>query len=223
VDGTDRVWSSRTVSVDSDEIGVHASLAGTDGVEASLRHSFSAGWTTRLLLANHGATTQLIDRLQLAVRAATGQRASGLAAGSRLCWALQGTDGQGQLLAARLTAGSVTEATAEGFELGPLRLVGGQRYVTQLRWELYATPRSVVAGPGRDVLVTRTVYEVGEPVLLPDDPDAALVVDQGVAVEAVEEPEIAGREVSVAAPGRHRVELRSAEGDVRLDLSWVRR
>ena len=221
-DGIDLAWSSRKVSVDSDEIGVHASLSDADGVEAALRHSFSAGWTTRLLLANHGSRAQLIDRLQLAVRAAGGQRASGLAAGSRLCWAVQGSDGEGQLLAVRLTAGAVTEATAEGFELGPLRLAAGQRYVTQLRWELYATPRSVVTGPGRDVLVSRTVYEVGEAVLLPDDPDAALVVPPGVAVEAVEEPEVAGREVSVVAPGRHRVELRSAEGDVQLDLSWVR-
>ena len=222
VDGTDRAWSSRDVAVDTDEIGVHAGVAGTDGMEASVRHSFSTGWTTRLLLVNHGSRTQLIDRLQLAVRAAPGQRASGLVAGSRLCWALQATDGQGPLLAVRLAAGAVTGATVDGLELGPLRLGPGQRYVTQLRWELYATPRSVVAGPGRDVLVSRTVYQVGESVLLPDDPDAALVVPRSVAVEAVEEPEVAGREVSVAGPGRHRVELRSAEGDVRLDLGWVR-
>ena len=106
---------------------------------------------------------------------------SAQAAGSRLCWAVQPVDGEGPVLAARLAAGAVDRVTDEALELGPLRLAAGQRYVAQLRWELFATPRSVVIGPGRDVLVERTTYEVGEPALLPADPDAALVTPPGVA------------------------------------------
>ncbi|HEU5485428.1 MAG TPA: hypothetical protein VFU98_11010, partial [Microlunatus sp.] len=219
IDGVDHRWSVRETATDADEITAQAAAGG---LEASLRHSVSTGWTTRILLVNPGAAPLTVDRLQLAVRLADGQRASGVAAGSRLCWAVQPRDGDGPLLGVRCTAGGVSAANADGFELGPLRLSAGQRYVTQLRWELYATARSVVSGPGRDVLVIRTVFEVGESVLLPDDPDAALVVPPEVAVDTVDDPEFAGREVSVHDPGRHRLELRSAEGDVRLDLSWVR-
>jgi hypothetical protein len=217
-DGVDVRWAAREVAVDADEIAVQLASAG---LEVGLRHSFSTGWTTRLLVVNPGAAPRDIERLQLTARPAPGQQASALAAGSRLCWAVQAGDGEGPLLAARLAAGAVAQVTKEGFELGPLRLAPGQRYVLQLRWELFATPRSVVAGPGRDVLVTRTAYEVGEAVLLPEDPDTALLLPTGVVADPVEDAEFAGREVSAGAPGRHRVELRSAEADVRLDLSWV--
>jgi hypothetical protein len=219
VAGADAVWSGRDVAVDSDEIGVRA-VAG--GLEVSLRHSFATGWTTRLLVVNPGTAPAVLERLQLIVRPAPGQRLSALAAGSRLCWAVQPADGEGPLLAARLATGAVAQVSEDGLELGALRLAPGQRYVTQLRWELFATARSVVAGPGRDVLIVRTAYEIGEPVLLPADPDAALVTPTGVAVDAVEDAELSGREVVALDPGRHRIELHSAEGDVRWDLSWVR-
>lgn len=218
VDGRDASWQTQDVAVDSDEIAVRL----TGGlVDLELRHAFSAGWTTRLLLVNPSTETRRVERLQLSVRPAGAQRASALTAGARLCVAIQPADGTGPVLTVRLASGAVTRVDNEGFELGPLRLAPGQRYVTQFRWELLATPRSVVAGPGRDVLVARTVYELDEAVLLPDDPDAALVLPRGVAADVVEEPDGAGQEVFAYEPGRHLVEIRSAEGDVRLDLTWV--
>ena len=80
----------------------------------------------------------------------------------------------------------------------------------------------MVVGPGRDVIVEQTTYEVGETALLPADPDAALVTPPEIGVDLAEEVERGGREVYALEPGRHRVELRSADGDVRLDLTWVR-
>ena len=217
--GVDVSWTERSVEIDADEIALHLLSAG---LELTVRHSFSTGWTTRLLIVNTGSDEARLDRISLIVRPAAGHRVSAQAAGSRLCWAAQPVDGEGPLLAARLTAGAVDRVTDEALELGPLRLAAGQRYVAQLRWELFATPRSVVVGPGRDVLVERTAYEVGEAVLLPADPDAALVTPAGVDVDLVEDAEHSGREVFALEPGRHRVELRSADGDVRLDLRWVR-
>ncbi|HEY5784708.1 MAG TPA: hypothetical protein VIT65_08020 [Microlunatus sp.] len=216
--GVDVSWAEPEVEIDTDEVAVRRRSAG---LELTVRHSFSTGWTTRLLLVNTGSTDYRLDRISLVVRPAAGHRVSAQAAGSRLCWAAQATDGEGPVLAARLAAGAVDLVTGDALELGPLRLAAGQRYVAQLRWELFATPRSVVVGPGRDVLVERTTYEVGESVQLPADPDAALVTPPGVAVDVVEEVEHAGREVFAVEPGHHRVELRSADGDVRLDLSWV--
>ena len=125
--------------------------ASPPGWRSRLRHSFSTGWTTRLLIVNTGSADALLDRISLIVRPAAGHRVSAQAAGSRLCWAVQPVDGEGPLLAARLAAGAVDRVTDEALELGPLRLAAGQRYVAQLRWELFATPRSVVIGPGRDV------------------------------------------------------------------------
>ena len=217
--GIDVSWTDQEVEIDADEVAVRRRSAG---LELTVRHSFSTGWTTRLLLVNTGSADYLLDRISLIVRPAVGHRVSAQAAGSRLCWAAQATDGEGPVLAARLAAGAVDRVTDEALELGPLRLAAGQRYVAQLRWELFATPRSVVVGPGRDVLVERTTYAVGESAQLPADPDAALVTPPGVAVDVVEDAEHAGREVFAEEPGRHRVELRSADGDVRLDLSWVR-
>lgn len=216
--GLDVSWSERSVEVDADEIALH--LVAT-GLELTVRHSFSTGWTTRLLIVNTGSEEARLDRVSLIVRPAAGHRVSAQAAGSRLCWAAQPVDGAGPLLAARLTAGAVDRISDEALELGPLRLGAGRRYVAQLRWELFATPRSVVVGPGRDVLVERTTYEVGESALLPADPDAALVTPAGVGVDLVDDAEHVGREVFALEPGRHRVELRSADGDVRLDLRWV--
>lgn len=219
VAGADVGWGPREVAFDTDEIWI-GTRAG--GLQVELRHSFTSDWTTRLLVVNPGAAALTLDRLELVARPASRQRLSALAAGSRLCWAVQTAAGEGPLLVARLTAGAVSGVTENGLELGALRLAPGQRYVIQLRWELVATPRSVVAGPGRDVLVTRTVYETGEPVLLPADPDAALVAPRDVLVDPVEDSEASGQELTAADPGRRRIELRSADGDVRLDLSWVR-
>ena len=218
-DGADVSWTEQAVEIDADELGLHLIAAG---LELTVRHNFTTGWTTRLLIVNTDSAEARLDRISLIVRPAAGHRVSAHAAGSRLCWAVQPADGEGPLLAARLAAGAVDRVTDETLELGPLRLAAGQRYVAQLRWELFATPRSVVVGPGRDVLVERTTYEVGEPALLPADPDAALVTPPGIGVDLVEEAEHAGREVFALEPGRHRVELRSADGDVRLDLRWVR-
>ena len=217
--GADLGWAAREVTIDTDEVSVHLH---TTGLEITLRHSFSTGWTTRLLIVNTGAADVLLDRVPLIVRPTADCLVSAQAAGSRLCWAVQAADGDGPVLAARLATGAVDRVTDEALELGPLRLAAGRRYVAQLRWELLATPRSVVVGPGRDVLIERTTYEVGEPALLPADPDAALVTPPGIGVDSVEEVEHEGREVFAAEPGRHRVELRSADGDVLLDLSWVR-
>lgn len=215
---SDRSRPAAEIEVDADELTVRRRVAD---LEVTLRHGFSTGWTTRLLLVNTGTTELVLERLPLRVRPAVGHRVTAQTAGARLCWAVQADDGRGPVLAARLAAGAVNRVTADGLELGPLRLAPGRRWVAQLRWELYATARSVVVGPGRDVLVDRTTYEVGEGALLPEDPDAALVVPPALAVDLVEEPERAGREVVADEPGRHRVELRSAEGDIRLDLTWV--
>ena len=220
VNGEIRSWLDREVAVDDDEIDV--TMRHPDSLDINLRHSLSTGWATRLLIVNTGAKPLVVDRLPLVVRSAPGRLVSGIAAGSRLCWATEAEDGRGPLLTARLTAGVVASIEPEHLELGGLRLAPGQRYVAQLRWELLATPRSVVTGPGRDVLLVRTVYEIDEPALLPDDPDAALVVPRDVAVDSFEEADAAGREVFAPDPGRHQVELRSAEGDVHWELSWVR-
>ena len=218
VDGEPASWHSREVGLDEDEIEV---TMHRDSLDVQLRHGLSTGWTTRLLLVNTGATSLVLDRLPLRVQPAPGRLVTALAAGSRICWAAMATDGRGPLLTARLTSGMLDRIEPERFEFGGLRLAPGQRYVAQLRWEMLATPRSVVAGPGRDVLLARTVYEVGEPALLPEDPDAALVLPSDVAVDSVEEAGFAGREICCDNAGRHRVELRSAEGDVRWELSWV--
>ena len=219
VNGESEPWLGREVALDEDEIEI--TMRRRDSLDVQLRHGLSTGWTTRLLLVNTGAASLVLDRLPLRVQPAPGQMVSALAAGSRICWAARAVDGRGPLLTARLTSGVVDSIGSEQFDFGGLRLGPGQRYVAQLRWELLATPRSVVAGPGRDVLLTRTVYEVGEPALLPEDPDAALVLPDGLAVDTVKEAEFAGQEILCANPGRHHVELRSAEGDVRWELSWV--
>lgn len=213
-------WLDREVGIDDDEIDI--TVRRENSLSVNLRHSLSTGWASRLLIVNTGAEPLVVERLPLRVRPAPGHRVSALAAGSRICWTAQAEDGHGPLLTVRLTAGAAASIGAEHIEFGGLRLTPGQRYVAQLRWELLATPRSVVVGPGRDVLVARAVYEVGESALLPDDPDAALVVPPDVAVDSIEEADLAGREVFVTSPGRHEIELRSAEGDVRWELSWVR-
>ncbi|MFT4165173.1 MAG: hypothetical protein QM650_08000 [Microlunatus sp.] len=219
VNGRSGPWLDREVGLDEDEIEV--TMRHRDSLDVQLRHGLSTGWMTRLLLVNSGATPLVLDRLPLRVQPAPDQLVSALAADSRICWAVQAADGHGPLLTARLTSGMVDRIEPEQFEFGGLRLAPGQRYVAQLRWELLATPRSVVAGPGRDVLLTRTVYEVREPVLLPEDPDAALVVPSEVGVDSLEEAEFSGREIFCHSTGRHPVELRSAEGDVCWQLSWV--
>ena len=218
-DGRTCAWRGRDVAVDADEVSVRVRA---EGLELTLRHSFAAGWTTRLLIVNTGERRTELDRVVVAVDACAQHRVSGHAAGSRACWAVQRDDGDGVLIGGRLVSGSLSAITADGLELDRLALDPGQRYVLQWRWDTYVTPRSVVLGPGQDVLVGRTVLHLGEAALLPDDPDAALVVPPGIAVDTVEGPELAGSELSAAEPGTYRVELRSADGDVRLDLTWVR-
>lgn len=216
VDGRGVRWDRRDVATDADELSVHLH---SPELEVVIRHGFGGGWTTRLLIVNLSRHGMVLNPFRLAARPAPGLRIRALAAGARLCWVVQPADGDGPLLAASLQSGAVSGVGLDGFELGTIRLAPGQRYVVQWHWGLHPSARSAALGPGRDVLVTRTVYELGESVLLPDDPDAALVVPRGVAADTVAEP--AGREVFTASPGRRRIEVRSSEGDLRLDLGWV--
>ncbi|MDN5769616.1 MAG: hypothetical protein L0H24_01810 [Microlunatus sp.] len=218
-DGVPLTWSKPEVVADADEFAI---TRRTTGLEIVLRHSFTSGWTTRLLIVNTGATQTRLERVALRVRAAPDQRVSGLAAGARACWATQGGDGQGPVLAGCLLAGSVASIAPNTIELDPLVLAPGQRYVVQWRWDVFASPRSVTLGPGTDVLLVDTCYELGEAMLLPLDPDSALVVSDQLRVETVEEDDSQGLAVTADRPGSYRVELRGAKGDLRLDLTWVR-
>ncbi|MDN5804661.1 MAG: hypothetical protein L0H26_08785, partial [Microlunatus sp.] len=52
-DGVPLTWSKTEVVADADEFAI---TRRTTGLEIVLRHSFTSGWTTRLLIVNTGAT-----------------------------------------------------------------------------------------------------------------------------------------------------------------------
>ncbi len=213
-------WGAPRVTVDTDEVEVCREAPGFG--HAVLRHSFAVGWTTRLVLANDSDRPWRAVRLRLRVTTADGCRVWALATGSAALLALVATDGRAPVLGARVTAGAVTGADADGLLLGPIDLGPGDRFATQLQWHWARNPRVfterwVGANP------RRTVFRPGEALALPDDPDTAVLVeavsDDAAPAELTEAP--GQREVVVRGVGRYRVGLRSSRGSADLDVRWA--
>lgn len=198
------------VAVDVDEVEVER-FGG--GLRTVVRHAVEQGWGVRVVLANESDTELALEQVRLGWRTAPGSVVTALAAGARAAYAVQAGHGNGPVLVGRLRSGAQPGVENEGLLLGPLVLAPHHRWVVSWRWEVVPDARRAVAG---DDLPRTTWLDLGQTVVLPGGPDVAVVASE-MAVE-LEDDRV---EVSVAEPGPHAVELRSARGTATFPLTWA--
>ncbi len=212
--------------LDSDEI--EQRWLAPDVASIAIRHSFIAGWRTRVVLANLAAADWTAT-LRFAVRPGPGYRVWTLATGSATVFALLPWEPDVPILYARSGNSSVVSEAADhpdhptddlvGLQIGPYRIGAGERLVLSWDWKTASHPRRLASdlSAALPALPRWPCVAVGEEIWLPADPDTALVVP-----DTVETTDLGDRQALAATePGRHRVELRSARGSTVLDLSWV--
>ncbi|WP_375431537.1 hypothetical protein [uncultured Friedmanniella sp.] len=203
-------WSAADVGLDTDEVEV---VRRSGDLRLVVRHSFAAGWSVRVTLSNAGASTVTLEEVLLTWRWPPDRPAWAVAAGAAGSLAVLAPDGAGPLLGGVLRLGSVHRIDADGLHLGPVLLEPRGRYVEQWQWDAYDAPRDFERrqSPGVPRRLDVTLDEV---VTLTADDDEALVLDAELHAETVRDTV----ELTAAAPGRYRVEARSARGVTAYEL-----
>ncbi len=215
-DGTPVTGAAEPMVIDADEAEQRWVAPGQAAIET--RHTFVGGWRTRVVLTNL-SDESWTAALRFSVRPGPGYRCWRLVAGPRSVLALLPTRTDTAILYARSAGGPamVTPAADDpaAFDIGPYRLAPGERVVLAWDWATARQPRRLAAM--LPPLPRWPVVAVGEEIWLPADPDTALA-----GADELEVTDLGDRRaVTAAEPGRHRVELRSAQGSTVLDLSWV--
>lgn len=205
--------------IDTDEVEQRWVAAGTATVD--IRHSFVAGWRTRIVVGNT-AGSAWTGTLRVAVRAGDGHRLWCIATGSAAALALLPDEPDVPILFARTVGASgirAAEADVATFQVGPHRYTEGERLVLAFDWASVRDQRRLAAeiSVAAPALPRWSTVETGAEIWLPADPDTALAAPVEVSAS-----DLGDRQAVVAADsGRHQVELRSARGATVLDLSWV--
>ena len=213
------VGDTEPPTVDADEVEQRWLAPGVASI--AVRHSFIAGWRTRVVLSNL-AGTDWTATLRFALRPGPGYQVWTLATGSASVLALLPLEPGVPILYARSGTSSVLVSEADdraALEIGPYHIGVDERLVLAWDWETARHPRELAAdlSAALPALPRWPCVAVGDEIWLPADPDTALVVP-----DMVDATDLGDRQALVAAePGRHRVELRSARGCTVLDLSWV--
>jgi len=200
------------VEADRDELHLTGS-AGPVGL--TLRHAVGAGWGIRLVLRNRAEGPVRVTA-EVPLAAGPGCRGWGWAAGAEAGYSSQPADGTGPVLGGSLRLGAVRAVTEHGLLLDEIELAPSGRYVVQWQWDWYPTPRAYGEARPRD-LPRATTVQVGEPVTVLAGED--VVVLPPAEVELSREGE--AYELVSATPGTHPLELRSARGQTRVEVTWV--
>ena len=214
IDGEPQRWDFAGLITDVDETEARYAAADRPELEYTIRNTFAGRWLQRHMLTNTSSGPVTIDDLILELEPGAGCVGWTWAASAETSWAVQPADGSGPVLAGELTQGALSgRRESGGFRTGGMLLPAGRRLVLQWQIDLVGRP-AVVAG--RSLPSQPTELAVNEPYLV-EDPDVAVLVEDPVAVRA----EDSGQSVISPRPGRYPIELRSARGTNRIDLSWV--
>ncbi len=217
VGGAPLEWSEPELAIDADELEV-SRYAGS--LQVVIRHSFAVGWGIRVAVTNRSEKPLALDGVRLDWTPAPDASAWALAAGAVGSYAVLPPDAVGPLLGGTLGLGTLVSVTAAGLEAGTVVLTPGGRYVVQWQWAWFPHPRAFAQRPGRrgDRQVPRSLQLMqGEPAVISTDEDEALVLPPGLVAEPVRDQV----ELTAAAPGHYRVELRSARGTTSYRLTWA--
>ena len=206
-------WTQDRTVIDTDEVERAWTADGIARVE--LRHSFAAGWRTRLAVTNLAATSWT-GRLGLVLEPGEGFRGWGMSIAGESTYAVLPWSAELPILAARSVHSPIDAVWASGLQVGPIVVAPGDRFVTAWDWWSTPHPGGLADRLPADVPRQLTV-EVGDEIWLRADPDTAVVAPPDV--DTVDDQD--HRALSTAEPGRRRVEVRSARGSSVLDLSWV--
>lgn len=211
----DAEWELAEMLTDVDETEARYVCSEQPELKYTIRNSFAAGWLQRHVLVNSGDEPVSLSYLWLDLVPADGHVGWGSTTATESYWTIQPDDGSGPLLAGELTQGSVGVATDSGFYSPALVLEPGRSYVLQWRIGPCGDAAEVAASrqlhlPGWTDLPAGVPYEVA-------DPDTAVVVEEPLLVQQEDAVQV----VLSDQPGRYPVELRSARGTGRLELSWV--
>ena len=212
VGGVEVAWPEPTVAVDVDE--AEFGYPTTDGLGLVVRHSFSADWGLRIVLANH-TLDPLTVVAELAWLPAADCPAWALGAGATGAYAVPGPEGRRPVLGGELVLGTCDAVSETGIGLGPLELGPLERRAVQWRWAWYAGPRSF--NRNRFPSVPRDL-------VVPEHESAQIVTDEDTAVVAPGVDLVrVGPHLELTAPGGHRVrvEVRSRRGVTAYDMEWV--
>ena len=206
------------LTVDADELEV--SRQHGDRLTSVVRHGFSSVWSVRVALTNLTDAPLVLDAVSLGWVAPATLPVWTLAAGAVGAYAVSAPDGDGPVLGGTLALGELVDVTPDTLEVGPVRLAPGGRFVVQWQWDWFAHLRAFAHRPGggRDRQVPRTLtLFTGQAASISAGADEALVLDPGLIAETVRDQ----TELVAHDPGRYRVELRSARGSTRYELSYA--
>ena len=199
--------------VDSDEVEFVHTWPGR--LRLVVRHTFAVGWGVRLAFSSLAEVTQSVGRAELRLQPQPEVVPWALTLGITTAYALLPARGSGPVLGAVLRRGSVAGATERGLELSPFELRAGARYVAQLQWDWYPTPRDF--GQERYPEAPSALYvSAGESVQVRVDEDVAVLAPDDV--DVTQTPETMDL---VAEPGRYSFELRSARGTTAFEVQWL--
>lgn len=208
-------WQRADVITDEDEVESRYVAASRSGLECTVRNAFAGSWIQRCMLVNTSAVPIQADDVITSIPPAGHMLAHAGVAAADTFWVVQPSDGLGPLLTGRLTHGPITGDAPDGLRTGPVRIQPGHRFV--LQWVIDFEPDTVsfAAGLSDDSTARTDMWQhESYPV---HDPDTAVLVQDPVVLDH----EDGIQTLRSTRPGRYGVELRSARGSRRIDLSWV--
>lgn len=202
------------VQFDVDELEITTTYPGR--LRVVVRHAFAAGWGMRITFANLAEATARVEGARLDLRPGSGCVAWALVLGLTSAYAIAPASGTGPVLGGLLRLGSLDRATVDGLEVGSFDLRPDGRYVVQLHWDWYETPRAFDQERYGDA-PSALFATVGEPVQVPVNEDVAVVApDEVRATREGDRLELVSED-----SGRFPCELRSARGTTAFALQWV--
>jgi hypothetical protein len=211
LNGVELSWPETTVVADVDE--AEFSYRGGEDLGLVVRHSFTGGWSVRVVFLNHTLQPLRLAAELAWVPAATSP-ARALGAGATGAYAVPGPHGTGPLLGGELVLGTCDSVRADSIGLGWFTLGPLERHVVQWRWSWFDDPvtfRDQFAAVPRDL-----VLPDGETALIAADDDEALVARS---IEVIRR----GAHLELSSPGPQSVtvQLSSRRGVTSYDVEWV--
>lgn len=187
-----------------------------DLVRIVVRHTFGSGWGVRIAFSGQTGRPQRVERAELGLQPESSCVAWALALGMTAAYAILPASGAPPLLGGLLRLGAVERAGPTGLELVPFELRPDARYLVQLQWGWYPTPKAF--SQERSGAVPSSLFvDTGEYVRVPVDEDVAVLVPDGVETTQGQDR----LEVVSNTPGRYPFELRSSRGTTKFELQWV--
>lgn len=206
-------WEFAGLVTDVDETEARYAVAGRPEIEYTIRNTFAGNWLQRHMVLNTSSSAITIEDLVLELQPAAGYVGWAWAAPTETSWAVQPADGTGPVLSGELTQGTVSNRDIDGFHTGSMVLPPGRRLV--LQWRISVVAQAPAVGARRTLSPT-TELPPNEPYEI-DDPDVAVLVDDPLSLHTDGNCQM----VISDHPGRYPIELRSARGTSRIELSWV--